>query len=71
MDMSTMLEHLGRKVDENTGRIKRHSVRDKFVLAALDPKDMPEPEHLRAIIKKSIQNGIDKKIEQLNQISER
>ena len=52
-------------------KLKRHSVRDKFVLAALDPKDMPEPEHLRAIIKKSIQNGIDKKIEQLNQISER
>ena len=71
MDMSTMLEHLGRKIDEKTGKIQRYSVRDKFVLAALDPKDIPEPEHLRAIIKESIQNGIDKKIEQLNQISEK
>lgn len=71
MDMSTMLDNLGRIVDEDTGRIKRYSVRDKFVLAALDEKDFPEPEHLKSVIKIAIQNGIDKKIEQLNQISER
>lgn len=66
-----MLEHIGQKIWRKTGKIQRYSVRGKFVLAALDPKDIPEPEHLRAIIKESIQNGIDKKIEQLNQISER
>lgn len=71
MDMSTMLNNLGRKVDSNTGKIIRYSIRDKFVLAALDEKDHPEPEHLEAVIKQGILNGIDKKIENFNKIRER
>lgn len=71
MDMGMMLDHLGRKIDTENQRIERYSVRDKFVLAALDEKDIPEPEHLEAIIKKAIEIGIDKKINHLNKIVER
>ena len=71
MDMGMLLDNLGRNIDEKTGRITRYSVRDKFVLAALDEKDSPEPEHLEKVIKKSIELGIGKKIDLLNQIVER
>ena len=37
MDISMLLDQLSRVTDEN-GRIKRYSIRDKFVLAALDKK---------------------------------
>ena len=57
MDMSTMADNLGRI--EMNGRIIRYSVRDKFVLAALDENDCPEPEHLEKIIKEAIRRGID------------
>lgn len=69
MDMSTMLDNLGRI--ENDGRIVRYSVRDKFVLAALDEKYYPEPQHLEAIIKQGILKGINKKISSLNNIIEK
>ena len=68
MDMSTMLDNLGRIKDPKTKKIVRYSVRDKFVLAALDEKDYPEPQYLEAIIKKAIENGINKKIDSLNRI---
>ena len=71
MDMGMMLDHLGRKIDSENQRVERYSVRDKFVLVALDEKDMPEPEHLEAIIKKAIEVGIDKKINHLNRMIER
>lgn len=71
MDMGTILNELSRVVDEETGKIQRYSVRDKFVLAALDPQDIPEPEHLQFIIKSAIKNGIDKKIDQLSSLKER
>ena len=71
MDMSTMLDNLGRIEDKKTGRIKRYSVRDKFVLAALDEKDMPEPEHLQQIIKRGIINGMNKKIDSPDENKER
>lgn len=71
MDMGMLLDNLERIVDDETGKIKRFSVRDKFVLAALDEKDYPEPEHLERIIKMSIEKGINKKIDSLNQIVER
>ena len=57
LDMSTMIDHLRRIEDPKTGEIVRHSLRDKFVLASLDDKDYPEPEHLELIIKQSIING--------------
>ena len=69
MDMGMLLDNLERIVDDETGKIKRFSVRDKFVLAALDEKDYPEPEHLERIIKMSIEKGINKKIDLLNQSS--
>ena len=57
MDISMLLDQLSRVTDEN-GKIRRYSIRDKFVLAALDKKDYPEPEHLTALIKTAIQKGI-------------
>lgn len=57
MDMSTMLEQLSRVQNHNTGKVERWSVRDKFVLAALDEKDYPEPEALQKLIKQAILNG--------------
>ena len=71
MDMSTMLDDLGRVVDSNTGRVTRWSIRDKFVLAALDEKDYPEPQALEQIIKQAINNGVKKKIDSLSEILER
>lgn len=71
MDLGTMLDELGRIEDPETGKVKRWSVRDKFVLAALDEKDYPEPEGLENIIKKSIEKGVKEKIESLNEIMER
>lgn len=71
MDMSTMLDDLGRKVNSETGRVIRWSIRDKFVLAALDEKDYPEPQALEQIIKTAINNGIQKQIDSLKQILER
>lgn len=71
MDMSSLVNHLGRVVDEETGRVTRYSLRDKLVLAALDEKDYPEPEHFEMLIKQAIENGINKKIEDLSGIIER
>lgn len=53
MDFHMILDNLTRQVDAN-GKITRFSIRDKFVLAALDPKDYPEPEHLAALFKQSM-----------------
>ena len=71
MDMSSLVNHLGRVVDEETGRVTRYSLRDKLVLAALDEKDYPEPEHFEMLIKQAIENGINKKIEDLSEIIDR
>lgn len=71
MDLGMLLDELGRIEDKNTGKILRYSVRDKFVLAALDEKDYPEPEALKRIIKLSIEKGISQKIKNLNEIMER
>ena len=68
MDMGTILDNLSRIEDSKTGKVLRWSVRDKFVLAALDEKDYPEPEGLEKVIKASIEKGVNKKIEQLNKI---
>ncbi len=65
MDFDIILDNLIRKVD-TSGKITRYSIRDKFVLAALDKKDYPEPEHLQALLKQSISSGISKKIEKLS-----
>lgn len=71
LDLGNLLDNLDRIYDQKTGEVLRYSVRDKFVLAALDEKDYPEPEHLKAIIKESIHLGINKKIESLNEMLER
>ena len=62
MDIGILLNHLTRLVNEK-GEVKRYSIRDKFVLAALDDKDYPEPEYLQALIKHSIIEGIKKEKE--------
>ncbi len=67
LDMSNILDNLSRKEDEN-GRITQYSVRDKFVLAALDEKNYPEPEHLQEILKKSMHSGIKNQITNLRNI---
>ncbi len=54
LDMAKILGVLTRKVDKDTGRIKQYSVRDKFVIAALDEKDLPEPEHLERLFRSAI-----------------
>lgn len=64
MDMNIFLERLFRGKNEMGSTT--YSVRDLFVLAALDEKDSPEPEHLANLIKKAIisekekNNGVEK-----------
>lgn len=62
MDIGILLEQLTRSITPE-GKISRYSIRDKFVLAALDEKDYPEPEHLQALIKTSILSGIKREKE--------
>ena len=57
MDMVPLINNLGRIIDPETNEIRRWSIRDKFVLAALDDRDYPEPQALEAIIKQAIING--------------
>ncbi len=52
-DMKKLLSNLTRKYDEQ-GEITQYSLRDKFVLAALDEQDYPEPEHLAKLFEDSI-----------------
>lgn len=67
LNMESILDSLSRKYDES-GEIIQDSVRDKFVLAALDEKDYPEPEHLQAVFKKAIEIGVKDQIESLKNI---
>lgn len=67
MDIGILLEHLTRLVTPK-GDVKRYSIRDKFVLAALDKKDYPEPEHLQILIKQSILSGIQKEKEKQSKL---
>lgn len=59
-DMGKALDNLSRNVTD-TGKIKRYSIRDKFVLAALDDKDYPEPEALQQLMRSVLSNGRDEK----------
>lgn len=65
LDFDIILDNLTRQIGDN-GKITRYSIRDKFVLAALDKKDYPEPEHLQFLLKHSIVSGISKKVERLS-----
>lgn len=65
LDFDIILDNLTRQIGDN-GKITRYSIRDKFVLAALDKKDYPEPEHLQSLLKHSIISGISKKVERLS-----
>ena len=67
MDIGILLEQLTRLVTPK-GDVKRYSIRDKFVLAALDKKDYPEPEHLQILIKQSILSGIRKEKEKQSKL---
>ena len=55
-DMGYLTKNLNREMDEN-GKIIRYSIRDKFVLAALDDEDYPEPEHLAKMFEIAIKRG--------------
>ncbi len=67
LNMESILDSLSRKYDES-GEITQYSVRDKFVLAALDDKDYPEPEHLQAVFKTAIEKGVKEQISSLKNI---
>ena len=71
MDMSKLMNNLGRKRDPRTGDIIRYSLRDRFVLASLEDDDKPDAEPLKRIFKKSIVSGIEKKIEELDDLLDR
>ncbi len=51
-DISTFSEELNRI--EVNGHVVKYNVRDKLVLACLDDKDYPEPEHLAQLFKDAI-----------------
>ena len=59
LDLTILLNNLSREYNKD-GRITRYSIRDKFVLAALDEKDYPEREHLTAMIRLAIELGVKK-----------
>ena len=67
MDIGILLEQHANVITPN-GDVKRYSIRDKFVLAALDKKDYPEPEHLQILIKQSILSGIRKEKEKQSKL---
>ena len=67
MDLSEILNELARKKDKDTGKITSYSVRDRFVLAALDDKDMPEPMYLEWIIRRAIERGFWNKKNKVNE----
>lgn len=71
MDMGNVIDNLDRIEDPDTGEIKRYSIRDRFLLASLDKEDDPEPEHLEWILKKSIESGIEKRIDELDELLDR
>lgn len=54
LDIGKIADNLCRKIDDQTGKVKRYSIRDKFVLAALDTKDYPEPEALQDLLRQSM-----------------
>lgn len=60
LDLTYLLPHLVREYDKK-GKVLKYNIRDKLVLAALDDKDKPEPEHLNAIIKAAIKSGAKKR----------
>lgn len=63
MDLGFLLDQLPRKY--NGDKVTQYSIRDKFVLAALPEEYVPEPEHLTALIHKSVVSGISKNITDL------
>ena len=64
LDMGRILENLSRRKDDKTGKITRYSIRDKFVLAALDEKDYPEPEALQALMRFALSKAKEEKEEE-------
>ena len=64
LGMGRILENLSRRKDDKTGKITRYSIRDKFVLAALDEKDYPEPEALQALMRFALSKAKEEKEEE-------
>ena len=57
VDMTTMLNQLYRYQERETGKVVRWSIRDNFVLAALDKEDKPRPQALQKTMKQAINKG--------------
>ena len=53
MDMQTFTDNLARLYYEN-GKVSRHSIRDKFVIASLEEENYPEVEPLAAVFEQSM-----------------
>lgn len=68
MDLGSILNELSRKIDPETNTIKEYSVRDRFVLAALDENCSPEPEYLEYVVRKAILVGAKKKKRELEHL---
>lgn len=60
LNMGRVLKSLSREYDSKTGRPKTYSIRDLFVLASLDKDFGPEPEHLQALFKSTIEETKEK-----------
>ena len=60
-DIMTMINQLYRYQEKETGKVVRWSIRDNFVLAALDEEDKPRPQALQKTIKQAINKGKKKK----------
>lgn len=58
MDLGYLLDHLTRIEHPETGKILRHSIRDKFVLAALPDEYYPQPEFLTELLHSAMEYGI-------------
>ena len=58
-DIETFTQELNREYDDS-GKITKFNVRDKFVLACLDEKDYPEVGHLASVFYQAIVNYQDK-----------
>lgn len=68
MDLGSILNELSRKIDPETNQIKEYSVRDRFVLAALDDNCSPEPQYLQYVIEKAMLVGSKNKKAELEDL---
>lgn len=59
LEIGKILQDLSRKKDPETGRIRGYSIRDRFLLAALDEEYYPEPQQLENLLKSVLEKQKD------------